>query len=82
MDGVGDPPLAPHLNVRPTAHETGDDRVRFAGQMRRVLLACALFFLFATPAQAETLHYKFGPIHIAPGQNDIDLRRSTISARR
>jgi len=39
--------------------------------MRRVLLACALFFLLATPAQAETLHYKFGPIHIAPGRNDI-----------
>jgi plastocyanin len=27
--------------------------------------------VLAPAAQADTLHYKFGPIHIAPGQNDI-----------
>jgi plastocyanin len=40
--------------------------------MGRLVLACALFVLLIAPAaQAETLHYKFGPIHIAPGRNDI-----------
>ena len=40
--------------------------------MGRLVLVCALFVLLIAPAaQAETLHYKFGPIHIAPGQNDI-----------
>jgi plastocyanin len=39
--------------------------------MRHVLLACVVFFVLAPTAQAETLHYRFGPIHIAPGRNDI-----------
>jgi plastocyanin len=42
--------------------------------MRRALLACVLFFVLAPAAQAETLHYRFGPIHIAPGRNDIALQ--------
>ena len=50
-------------NVRPTGRDNRAPRLR--RHMRCVLLACALFFLFATPAQAETLHYKFGLIHIA-----------------
>jgi hypothetical protein len=40
--------------------------------MGRLVLACLLFLaLLAPAAQAETLHYRFGPIHIAPGRNDI-----------
>jgi plastocyanin len=40
--------------------------------MGRLVLVCALFVLLIAPAaQADTLHYKFGPIHIAPGRNDI-----------
>jgi plastocyanin len=40
--------------------------------MGRLVLACLLSFaLLAPAAQAETVHYKFGPIHIAPGRNDI-----------
>ena len=38
--------------------------------MRRGLLACLFFLLLAPAAQAETLKYRFGPIHIAPGRND------------
>ena len=39
--------------------------------MRRLLLAAMLFLLLAPAAQAETLHYRYGPVHIAPGRNDI-----------
>ena len=40
--------------------------------MGRLALACLLFLtVLAAPAQAETLKYRFGPIHIAPGRNDI-----------
>jgi plastocyanin len=40
--------------------------------MGRLVLACVLaLLLFAPAARAETLHYRFGPIHIAPGRNDI-----------
>src|SRR5215217_9480938 len=39
--------------------------------MRRVLIAFVFFLLLAPAAQAETLKYRFGPIHIAPGRNDI-----------
>jgi plastocyanin len=40
--------------------------------MGRLVLACLLVFAALAPAaQAETLHYRFGPIHIAPGRNDI-----------
>jgi plastocyanin len=39
--------------------------------MRRGLLLCfVLFALLAPAAQAETLHYRFGPVHIGPGRND------------
>ena len=39
--------------------------------MRRGLLVCAfLFCLLASSAHAETIKYRFGPIHIAPGRND------------
>jgi plastocyanin len=38
----------------------------------RLGLACLLFLLLLAPgAQAETLKYRFGPIHIGPGRNDI-----------
>jgi hypothetical protein len=46
--------------------------VRF-GVMPRLLLLAALFLLLAAPAQAETLKYRFGPIHVKPGQNTIEL---------
>jgi plastocyanin len=40
--------------------------------MGRLVLACLLAFaLLAPAAQAETLHYRLGPVHIAPGRNDI-----------
>jgi plastocyanin len=38
--------------------------------VRRGLLACVLFLLLADGAQAETLKYRFGPVHIGPGRND------------
>jgi plastocyanin len=40
--------------------------------MRRGLLLCfVLLGLLAPAAQAETLHYRFGPVHLGPGRNDI-----------
>ena len=39
--------------------------------MRRLLLAATLFLLLVPAAQAETLHYRYGPVHIEPGRNDI-----------
>ena len=33
----------------------------------------ALFMLLAPAARAETLTYRFGPIHVTPGQNSIEL---------
>jgi plastocyanin len=40
--------------------------------MGRLFLVCTFFVLLLAPAaSAETLKYRFGPIHIAPGRNDI-----------
>jgi plastocyanin len=39
--------------------------------MRLGLLVCLFFVLLAPAAQAETLKYRFGPIHLGPGRNDI-----------
>jgi hypothetical protein len=41
--------------------------------MRRALLAVLLLLVFAPAAHAETLTYRFGPIHVSPGQNTIEL---------
>ncbi|MGH3101843.1 MAG: hypothetical protein ACRDPU_12715, partial [Thermoleophilia bacterium] len=42
--------------------------------MRRIALATLLLALvLAAPARAETLKYRFGPIHVKPGQNTIEL---------
>jgi hypothetical protein len=42
--------------------------------MRRIALAGLLLALvLAAPARAETLKYRFGPIHVKPGQNTIEL---------
>jgi plastocyanin len=41
--------------------------------MRRALLALVLFLALAPAARAETLSYRFGPIHVSPGQNTIEL---------
>jgi plastocyanin len=38
--------------------------------MRLGLVVCLLFLLLVPSAQAETLKYRFGPIHIGPGRND------------
>jgi hypothetical protein len=40
------------------------------------LLAACL--ALASPAAAETLHYEYGPIKIAPGQNTIELELNTF----
>jgi plastocyanin len=42
-----------------------------ARPMRRLLLTATLLLLLAPAARAETLSYRYGPIHIAPGRNDI-----------
>ena len=39
----------------------------------RVVIALALFLALAPAARAETLTYRFGPIHVSPGQNTIEL---------
>jgi hypothetical protein len=41
--------------------------------MRRALLFLVLFLGAAPAAHAETLKYRFGPIHVSPGQNTIEL---------
>jgi endonuclease/exonuclease/phosphatase family metal-dependent hydrolase len=41
--------------------------------MRRALLFVVLFLALAPAARAETLSYRFGPIHVAPGQNTIEF---------
>ncbi len=42
--------------------------------MRRALLLAALLVALApAAAHAETLTYRFGPIHVSPGQNTIEL---------
>ena len=41
--------------------------------MRRALLFVVLFLAAAPAAHAETLTYRFGPIHVSPGQNTIEL---------
>jgi hypothetical protein len=41
--------------------------------MLRLLPIAALFLLLAAPARAETLTYRFGPVHITPGQNTIQF---------
>ncbi len=40
---------------------------------RLALLLTALFLLLAPAARAETLTYRFGPIHVTPGQNTIEF---------
>src|SRR5215213_4273647 len=45
----------------------------------RVLLALVVGMpAFATPAAAETLHFEYGPIAIAPGQNTIELDENAL----
>ena len=42
--------------------------------MRRIaLVTVVLLTVVAAPASAETLRYRFGPIHVRPGQNTIEL---------
>jgi hypothetical protein len=46
--------------------------------MRRALVSLVLFLVFAPAAQAETLSYRFGPIHVSPGQNTIELAANDL----
>jgi hypothetical protein len=48
--------------------------VTYASRMGRVAMVAALLLaVLAAPARAETLRYRFGPIHVKPGQNTIEL---------
>jgi hypothetical protein len=40
---------------------------------RVAMVAALLIAVLAAPARAETLKYRFGPIHVKPGQNTIEL---------
>jgi hypothetical protein len=40
---------------------------------RVAMVAALLLAVLAAPARAETLKYRFGPIHVKPGQNTIEL---------
>jgi plastocyanin len=44
----------------------------------RIVLAAALFLLLAPAAQAETLSYRFGPIHVEPGRNEIKFEPNSL----
>jgi hypothetical protein len=47
--------------------------------MRRIALATLLLFvLAAAPARADTLRYRFGPIHVKPGQNTIEFAANRL----
>jgi plastocyanin len=46
--------------------------------MRRALLSLALFLALAPAAHAETLRYRYGPIHVSPGQNTIELEANDL----
>ena len=46
--------------------------------MRRALLFVVLFLAAAPAAHAETLTYRFGPIHVSPGQNTIELQGNDL----
>ncbi len=46
--------------------------------MRRALLFVVLFLAAAPAAHAETLSYRFGPIHVSPGQNSIELEGNDL----
>ena len=55
---------------RSTSPATSRQR-RLSNRCAALLLAAALFLLLAPAAQAETLHYRYGPIHIEPGRTTI-----------
>jgi len=56
VDRLGHPALSPAYAVR----------------VGRLVVACLVCFALVAPAaQAEALHYRFGPVHIGPGRNDI-----------
>lgn len=42
------------------------------------MVTVVLFCLGAAPASAETLKYRFGPIHVTPGQNTIELEGNEL----
>jgi plastocyanin len=43
-----------------------------------ILALLALLFLAAPAAAEETLHYEYGPVKIAPGQNTISIEENTF----
>ena len=46
--------------------------------MRSAVLSVLLFLALAPAAHAETLKYRFGPIHVSPGQNTIALEANDL----
>lgn len=49
------------------------DGVGHTGVMRAALAAVVMLLGLAPAAQAETLTYRLGPIHVGPGQNTIEF---------
>src|SRR3954447_68107 len=50
---------------------------------RLTLLCCLLVGALAAPAMAagngvQHLHYRFGPLHVSPGQNTIDIAPTSL----
>ena len=51
--------------------------------MRRALLAMLVFLVVpANAAAAERLHYAYGPVHVAPGQNRIAIEANDLKPDR
>jgi hypothetical protein len=46
--------------------------------MRSLLAAVAFLLVLAPAAQAETLRYRFGPVHVEPGQNSIEFEGNEL----
>ncbi|MEO6496412.1 MAG: hypothetical protein ABIO51_02895, partial [Solirubrobacteraceae bacterium] len=48
-----------------------------------ILLACLLFGALASPSLAadpgvQRIKYRFGPLHVTPGQNTIDIAPTSL----
>ena len=70
------PPTQPQLtfaaNLRPPA------AARLCATCAAPCSSLVLFLALAPAAQAETLSYRFGPIHVSPGQNTIELAANDL----
>ena len=54
------------------------DGVGHTGVMRTLVAAVLLVLLAPAVARAETLSYRYGPVHIAPGQNTIEFEPNQL----